>query len=172
MLLQKWAIPGLFCVNFRLFNPVDNKQIILWYKSLLMNGFEPWTSGIITDCFTNWATTSFDHNWFWPCLVLNFGIVKRVFTFKVFYCQLQKHVFICCIERFLSNGHFILLSMASCENDFGFCRKGKNWIFQFLILFRNFQMLFVEHFFCQKSFWIKFQFEPKRFWDEKSGKCN
>ena len=42
---------------FRLFNTVDSQQINIWYKSLPMTGFEPRTSGVGSDCSTNWATT-------------------------------------------------------------------------------------------------------------------
>ena len=41
---------------FRLFNTVDSKQINVRYKSVPMTGFEPWTSGIVSDRSTNWAT--------------------------------------------------------------------------------------------------------------------
>ena len=43
---------------FRLFNTVDSKQINVRFKSLLVYGFEPRTSGIRSDRTTNWATTT------------------------------------------------------------------------------------------------------------------
>ena len=49
---------------FCLFNTVDSKQIIVRYKSLLMTGFEPLTSGVESDCSTDWVTTTV---FVWPC---------------------------------------------------------------------------------------------------------
>ena len=48
---KKWAIPGLFFIYFRLFNTVDNKQML--NKFLPMTGVEPRTSGIESHRSTN-----------------------------------------------------------------------------------------------------------------------
>ena len=51
MFFLKWAIPGLFLFYFRLFNTVDNKQML--NKILPMTGVELRTSGIESDRSTN-----------------------------------------------------------------------------------------------------------------------
>ena len=43
-------------LHFCLFNPVDSKQCLIYI--LPMTGFEPRTSGVGTDRFANWATTT------------------------------------------------------------------------------------------------------------------
>ena len=52
----KGYVPGLFFLYFRLFNTVDIKQINVRFKSLPITGFELRTSGVGSDCSTNWAT--------------------------------------------------------------------------------------------------------------------
>ena len=49
---KKWAILGLFFFNF-----VFSIQLIM-IKTSPMTGFEQWTSGVGSDRFTNWATTT------------------------------------------------------------------------------------------------------------------
>ena len=49
---------------FRLINTVDSKQIYVRYKTLLMTEFKPWTSGIVSNRSTNWATTTAFFKWF------------------------------------------------------------------------------------------------------------
>ena len=61
---KKWAIPGLFFIYFRLFNTVDNKQML--NKILPMTGVKPQTSCIESDRSTNWATTTS----LWPFLLI------------------------------------------------------------------------------------------------------
>ena len=53
--LKEWAIPGLF---FFIFVFSIQMTVNIQYKFLLVTGFEPRTSGIGSDCSTNWATTT------------------------------------------------------------------------------------------------------------------
>ena len=55
----KWSIPGLFSFIF-VFSIHSWQQTNVQYinKYLPMTGFEPRTSGIGSDCSTNWATTT------------------------------------------------------------------------------------------------------------------
>ena len=55
---KKWAIPGLFFFISSFQYTVDSKQMFNINKFLPMTGFEPRTSGIGSDCSTNWATTT------------------------------------------------------------------------------------------------------------------
>ena len=59
--LLQWPIPGFFTFIFCLFNTIKCKCSI---QILPMTEFEPWTSGVGSDCSTNWATTTVPlHNW-------------------------------------------------------------------------------------------------------------
>ena len=51
----KWAVPGFF---FFIFVFSIQLTINVQYKFFLMTGFEPRTSGIGSDRFTDWATTT------------------------------------------------------------------------------------------------------------------
>ena len=53
---------------FRLFNAVDSKNV--QYKILSMTGFESQTSGIGSNCSTNWATTTALFASSWPLQIL------------------------------------------------------------------------------------------------------
>ena len=55
LLFFKWAIPGVFFFIF-LFS-IHSWQFNI-YNFLPMTGFKPWTSGIVSNCSTNWATTT------------------------------------------------------------------------------------------------------------------
>ena len=50
-----WSNPGLFLLYFHFLNTLDCKRSI-WI--LQMTGFEPRTSGVVSNCSTNWATTT------------------------------------------------------------------------------------------------------------------
>ena len=62
--LEKMGHSRPLFLYFRLINTVDSKQINVRYKTLLMTEFKPWTSGIISNRSTNWATTTAFFKWF------------------------------------------------------------------------------------------------------------
>ena len=51
----KWAIPGLFSLFLPFLKTVYSECV---QKELLMTGFEPWSSGIESDCAVNCNTTT------------------------------------------------------------------------------------------------------------------
>ena len=65
--LKNGPFPASFYL--RLFNTVDSKQMFHIKVCLLMNGFEPRTSGVGSACSFNWVTTTANSPivWDWLC---------------------------------------------------------------------------------------------------------